>query len=543
MLKRGSGSVVPSLAELEAEYWADPGVVARGQVELRLCDASARAPIAVLRFAGTLRPGLPTFALTADEHVLGRNELATARKRISHRHFSVRVAPDGGADGRGGHVVEDLSQNGTWLDGTRLMPGAPQPLRDGALITLARASADAEHAFTYHVVENPRSTEAAAIAGSARKSHRRLLKLERPSRSSSSSSGASPRAGAPSTPATVKTPGSPSTTTGGSSNWLGGFFRSWPRTATEAEAEAEAMAAINIQRVRRGEVGRRLSKAVRAGEPITSLASAASLASSAASSSEALPPASSAWPDAFVEESETLRGDEPSPAKAAAAPAPAAAELSREELEREVRARFPPRPPPLAARPPALSPSRHPPLAQLASLRRSENLLAARLGEAEGRASQLVAANAMLKKQIEVWKTRSSSVTTANAAAQQWGHRGSVRGVSPVTAPAAAPAGTDPAATARASWAKGRSKSRLLGRVASSTLGESSTPRAAAADRRPKTLDAALMGTSQDDLSNSIKNRAAAAEAAYKAEVAAEAAAAKKQAEGAGATIVEEERV
>ena len=66
-----------------------------------------------------------------------------------------------------------------------------------------------------------------------------------------------------------------------------------------------------------------------------------------------------------------------------------------------------------------------------------------------------------------------------------------------------------------------------------------------AADRRPKTLDAALMGTSQDDLSNSIKNRAAAAEAAYKAEVAAEAAAAKKQAatEGAGATIVEQERV
>ena len=53
------------------------------------------------------------------------------------------------------------------------------------------------------------------------------------------------------------------------------------------------------------------------------------------------------------------------------------------------------------------------------------------------------------------------------------------------------------------------------------------------------------MGTSQDDLSNSIKNRAAAAEAAYKAEVAAEAAAAKKQAatEGAGATIVEQERV
>ena len=540
MLKRGSGSVVPSLAELEAEYWADPDVVARGQVELRLCDASARAPIAVLRFAGTLRPGLPTFALTADEHVLGRNELATARKRISHRHFSVRVAPDGGADGRGGHVVEDLSQNGTWLDGTRLMPGAPQPLRDGALITLARASADAEHAFTYHVVENPRSTEAAAIAGSARKSHRRLLKLERPSRSSSSSSGASPRAGAPSTPATVARTGSPSTTTGGSSNWLGGFFRSWPRTATEAEAEAEAMAAINIQRVRRGEVGRRLSKAVRAGEPITSLASAASLASSAASSSEALPPASSAWPDAFVEESETLRGDEPSPAKAAA-PAPAAAELSREELEREVRARFPPRPP----RPFARSLTLAPPAPRAARLlRRSENLLAARLGEAEGRASQLVAANAMLKKQIEVWKTRSSSVTTANAAAQQWGHRGSVRGVSPVTAPAAAPAGTDPAATARASWAKGRSKSRLLGRVASSTLGESSTPRAAAADRRPKTLDAALMGTSQDDLSNSIKNRAAAAEAAYKAEVAAEAAAAKKQAgEGAGATIVEEERV
>jgi len=348
MLKRGSGSVVPSLAELEAEYWADPDVVARGQVELRLCDASARAPIAVLRFAGTLRPGLPTFALTADEHVLGRNELATARKRISHRHFSVRVAPDGGADGRGGHVVEDLSQNGTWLDGTRLMPGAPQPLRDGALITLARASADAEHAFTYHVVENPRSTEAAAIAGSARKSHRRLLKLERPSRSSSSSSGASPRAGAPSTPATVARTGSPSTTTGGSSNWLGGFFRSWPRTATEAEAEAEAMAAINIQRVRRGEVGRRLSKAVRAGEPITSLASAASLASSAASSSEALPPASSAWPDAFVEESETLRGDEPSPAKAAA-PAPAAAELSREELEREVRAL--PAPPAAPVRP------------------------------------------------------------------------------------------------------------------------------------------------------------------------------------------------
>ena len=56
MLKRGSGSVVPSLAELEAEYWADPNVVARGQVELRLCDASARAPIAVLRFAGTLTP-------------------------------------------------------------------------------------------------------------------------------------------------------------------------------------------------------------------------------------------------------------------------------------------------------------------------------------------------------------------------------------------------------------------------------------------------------------------------------------------------------
>ena len=146
----------------------------------------------------------------------------------------------------------------------------------------------------------------------------------------------------------------------------------------------------------------------------------------------------------------------------------------------------------------------------------------------------------MLKKQIEVWKARSSSVTTANAAAQQWGHRGSVRGVSPVTAPAAAPAGTDPAASARASWAKGRSKSRLLGRVASSTLGESS---ATAVDRRPKTLDAALMGTSQDDLSNSIKNRAAAAEAAYKAEVAAEAAAAKRQAEGAGARIVEQERV
>ena len=110
----------------------------------------------------------------------------------------------------------------------------------------------------------------------------------------------------------------------------------------------------------------------------------------------------------------------------------------------------------LGYRPPAapvrlrVSPSRHPPFAQLASLRRSENLLAARLGEAEGRASQLVAANAMLKKQIEVWKARSSSVTTANAAAQQWGHRGSVRGVSPVTAPAAAPAGTDPAASARA---------------------------------------------------------------------------------------------
>ena len=56
-------------------------------------------------------------------HVLGRDELATARKRISHRHFSVRVAPDGGADGRGGHVVEDLSQNGTWLDGTRCQLG------------------------------------------------------------------------------------------------------------------------------------------------------------------------------------------------------------------------------------------------------------------------------------------------------------------------------------------------------------------------------------------------------------------------------------
>ena len=319
----------------------------------------------MLRFAGTLRPGLPTFALTADEHALGRNELATARKRISHRHFSVRVAPDGGADGRGGHVVEDLSQNGTWLDGTRLMPGAPQPLRDGALITLARASADAEHAFTYHVVENPRSTEAAAIAGSARKSHRRLLKLERPSRSSSSSSGAllervrrrrrPPwRGRARRRRRRVR-----------SSNWLGGFFRSWPRTATEAEAEAEAMAAINIQRVRRGEVGRRLGKAVRAGEPITSLASAASLASSAASSSEALPPASSAWPDAFVEESQTLRGDEPSPAKAAA-PAPAAAEISREELGARCALPAPPR----RARA-ALSPSRHPPLAQLASLRRA----------------------------------------------------------------------------------------------------------------------------------------------------------------------------
>ena len=87
------------------------------------------------RVWGTLQPGdgrpLPLFHAA---HNIGRAELKVTSKYVSRVHFALSHTEDSGA------LIEAVSGNGTYHNGTKLIAGEPAPLADGDLITLVKAT-------------------------------------------------------------------------------------------------------------------------------------------------------------------------------------------------------------------------------------------------------------------------------------------------------------------------------------------------------------------------------------------------------------------
>ena len=99
---------------------------------------------------------LPLFSA---EHTVGRNELGVDTKYVSRVHFSVGIT-----QATGGAWLKGSSTNGTFLNGTKLVPGQTNALAHGDIITLVKATeADALAGCRFHAV----LPEAAAAAPEA----------------------------------------------------------------------------------------------------------------------------------------------------------------------------------------------------------------------------------------------------------------------------------------------------------------------------------------------------------------------------------------